>query len=228
MVLAEVVFQEVGLVIVILGKKMKKFIKYSLIIIISIIGIFYLLFSIYKISVTNNLKQMDSEIRIIWKKHIKNINEKNIKYLSVIANNPIEKNAKDSLLYYVLRKFKNEAKIYKTKDFESYQINEFHINKYSQILSNNMVLKNDLNKESELLSLTNKCKFNIKEFNESVKDYNLYRSIFPNSFLARKLDLENLEFYEINYGEVNENPKEKSDIELWIETGDSKYLDKTK
>lgn len=205
---------------------MKKFGKYLFLTLIILALSIYLLGYIYKISVLKNLNERNKIVENVWKDYIKNKNKKNEVFLSIINSFEVENKLKDSILFYVTQKYKDEKLIYKSEELKSFIVNEYYINKYLLILSKNIDFKNDEIKESELISLTKKCNFNIETYNSTANDFNYYRSVFPNFFIANKRGFKNLEFIDLMYGKENKNPNEKSNIDKWIETGDEKYLEK--
>lgn len=201
---------------------MKKLRNYINLLLIIFIFISYSFWVIYKNNVINNLHYKNKIIENSWVEYIRYKNKKNIKFLNVINSLQVDINLKDSLNIFLKNKFSNEKIIYKSENLKNYIINENKINNYSLILTNNINLIN--NKESELISLINQCNFSIEKFNNNVKDYNYYRSVFPNFFIAKKQNLFNLEFIELNYDIDYKIQDKESNIDKWIETGNDKYL----
>ena len=54
-----------------------------------------------------------------------------------------------------------------------------------------------------------KLNSNVDVYNQSVREYNVYRVTFPNSLIARKMDYpKSFKYFDIiRYGIENENPK---------------------
>lgn len=207
---------------------MKNLFKPLLIAIILSVGIVLFGYSMYKSSVLDNLTEKDNLMKKRWGQFISNKNQRNQLIINHCKVLEVQKELKDSLLLSLQLKFKDEDTIYKTTNFKSFIINEYDINRFIMKSADLTLSKNEeLTKlKADINLLNNRSNMLISDYNSRVMDYNKYRSTFPNFFIARNHKLKNIKFFELKYGEENKDPKEKSDIEKWIETGDPVYLEK--
>ncbi len=166
------------------------------------------------------------DTNVYWVEFIELKNKKNL-YISdnLLALDNMRHN-KDSIGFFLANKVDNEFYANESKTtIKSLSYNEFYINNYLLDLKNNI---NEHSQQYNFLSKTDSIddRLNniIVKYNNSVLLFNKKRSVFPNSLIANKLDLKNLKFYSINYGKTNINPKIKTNMEKWVETGNSKYL----
>lgn len=205
---------------------MKKSVKFLFYIFIVAFGFYIIWNFVYCNIVRHSLIEKNNNIENNWSEFIKIKKLKNEKTLNFIKTADVNKEIKDSLLFYIKNKFKGEKLIYKSPDLSLFIINEYNINLYTMKLMNGQVLNDFKIKKlkSEMNLIIKKANNLIKDYNNNVLIFNTYRSTFPNYFIANKLNLNNIDFFKIKYGVINKNPKIKTDIEKWIETGDSTYL----
>lgn len=183
---------------------------------------------IYCKIVFENLIEKEEIVKKCWIEYIKIKDIKKSKSLEYAKILMFDKNVKDSLLYYNQNEFNNENQIYKLPKLKEFIINEYYSNLYTMKLTDETVVNNSQAKKlkDEIISTSKKANDFIEDYNTSVLEFNKYRSTFPNFFIANKYSIKNIDFFTIKYGQENKNPKIKSNIQKWIETGDSIYLNK--
>ena len=175
-----------------------KYLKGCLVIFISFIVMFIIIYFIYKSTVISNLKTQSDEVELNWKNYTKSIKSRNtkLKLKSILS---------DSLIYFI-----NISESLKLNEFTTeFEYNEYKINQY--LMNENM--KNDVN---------DKLNQAVAKYNESVREYNYYRGIFPNFIIAKRANIKRSYEYsqEINYGFENQNPKiKRKKVEDWIKNG---------
>lgn len=205
---------------------MKKSVKFLFYIFIVVFGFYIIWNFVYCNIVSHSLIEKNNNIENNWIEFIKIKKVKNEKTLNFINMVDVNKKIKDSLLFYIQNEFKEEKLIYKSPDLSLFIINEYYTNLYTMKLMNGQVLNDMKIKKfkSEMDLIIKKANALIEDYNNNVLIFNTYRSTFPNYFVANKLNLNNIYFFKIKYGVKNKNPKIKSNIEKWIESGDSTYL----
>ena len=175
-----------------------KILKGCLITIIVFVSICTVGYFFYRNSVISNLESSSKNVEENWKKYTENINSRNKKLILETIRN-------DSLQYYLKASENTEKKEF-SREFEyiEYKINE-------NLMSEN--IETDFNE---------KLNSNVDVYNQSVREYNVYRVTFPNSLIARKTDYpKSFKYFDIiRYGIENQNPKEKRlKIDNWIKNG---------
>ena len=166
--------------------------------IIAFVAIIVVAYFFYKSNVISNLESSSKNVEAEWKKYSEIINLRNKKLI-------LENIKNDSLEYYL----KSSENIEKKKFSREFEYIEYKINEI--LMSKN--IETDFN---------DKLNSNIETYNQSVREYNVYRVTFPNSLIARKTNYpKNFEYFDIiKYGIENQNPKEKRrKIDNWIKNG---------
>jgi len=139
----------------------------------------------YRNNVISNLENSSKNVEENWGKYIENINLRNKKLILETIKN-------DTLQHY-LKLSKDIEKKEFSREFEyiEYKINE------------NLMFENIETDFNEKLNS------NVDVYNQSVREYNVYRVTFPNSLIARKMDYpKSFKYFDIiRYGIENENPK---------------------
>lgn len=206
---------------------MKKLVINLLFSLIVIYGTYLILSFLYSRTVLESFRTNDNFIKVNWLEFINIKNEKNEKLIKYINLVDVDKKLEDSLSFYIQNRIYNEKLIYKSTNLKFFIKNEYDINSNTLKLFNSNSVKNEKIKqlEGELNLMNKKMNLIIKNYNEMVLKFNNYRSTFPNYLVANKVNVKNIKFFEIKYGIVNKNPSVKSNIEKWVETGDSKYLE---
>jgi len=175
-----------------------KILKGCLMTIIAFVAIIVVAYFFYKSNVISNLESSSKNVEAEWKKYSEIINLRNKKLI-------LENIKNDSLEYYL----KSSENIEKKKFSREFEYIEYKINEI--LMSKN--IETDFN---------DKLNSNIETYNQSVREYNVYRVTFPNSLIARKTNYpKNFEYFDIiKYGIENQNPKEKRrKIDNWIKNG---------
>lgn len=152
----------------------------------------------YKSNVISSLESSSKNVELNWKKYAKNTSLRNEKLILKNIKN-------DSLQYYI----KSSNTINKENFSREFEYAEYKINEL--LMSEN--IENDFD---EILNS------NLDTYNQSVREYNGYRVIFPNSLIARKAKYPKYFDYfdKIKYGIQNQNPKiKRQKIDNWIENG---------
>lgn len=153
----------------------------------------------YRNSVISNLENSSKNVEENWKKYTETINLRNKKLT-------LERIKNDTLQHY-LKISKGIEKKEFSREFEyvEYKINE------------NLMSENIETDFSEILNS------NIDVYNQSVREYNVYRVTFPNSLIARKTNYpKSFKYFDIvRYGIENQDPKEKRrKVDNWIKNGE--------
>jgi len=175
-----------------------KILKGCLITIIAFVLICTVGYYFYKNSVISNLESSSKNVAENWKKYTENINLRNNKLILETIKN-------DTLQHY-LKISKNIEKREFSREFEyiEYKINE------------------NLISDTIETDFSEKLNSNVDVYNQSVREYNVYRLTFPNSLIARKTDYpKSFKYFDIiRYGIENQNPKEKRrKVDNWIKNG---------
>ena len=166
--------------------------------IIAFVLIFMVGYFFYKNSVISNLENSSKNVEDNWKKYSENITLRNKKFI-------LENIKNDSLQYYL----KSSENIDKKKFSREFEYIEYKINE--NLMSEN--IETDFNE---------KLNSNVDVYNQSVREYNLYRATFPNFIIARKTKYpKSFDYFDIiKYGIENQNPREKRQkIDYWIKNG---------
>ncbi len=151
-----------------------KFLKGCLITFIIFIGICIIGWFSFKSNVLENLESLSGKVKDNWEKYTENIIERNAEFALQQAKN-------DSLKYYL----KNSNELIKSKEYsKELELNEYKLNRILMVNS----LKSNLNEKLNL-SLDN--------YNQAVKEYNVYRVTFPNSLIARKTKFQKFYNFEL-------------------------------
>lgn len=175
-----------------------KILKGCLITIIAFVLICAVGYFFYKNSMISNLESSSKNVKENWEKYTENINLRNKKLILETIKN-------DTLQHY-LKISKNIEKKEFSREFEyiEYKINE-------NLMSQN--IETDFNE---------KLNSAVEVYNQSVREYNIYRGTFPNFLIARKTNYpKSFKYFDIiKYGIENQNPKEKRQkIDNWIKNG---------
>lgn len=174
-----------------------KFLKGCLITLIIFIGVCMIGWFLYKNSVLNNLESYNNDAKQHWNKYAENLKKRNTE-LS-------QQNFKsDSLKYYW-----NKAKsITVSECSEELEFNEYKISQF--VMSDSLVSNVD-----------DEINLNLDNYNQTVRAYNEYRLVFPNSLIARKTQFPKyLKYFDYRYGVNNENEMiRKKKMKDWVKNG---------
>ena len=175
-----------------------KFFKGCLMTIIISFVICVIGYLIFKNHVIANLGSLKSNVELNWNKYVEDIKERNAEFSQQSFKN-------DSIRYYLENKGKfislTECSI--ELEFNEYKINQF-------VMTDGLV--SDLN---------NKLNSNLNNYNQAVREYNVYRVTFPNFLIARKTRFRNhFNYFDIRYGVNNDKIMiKKKKVENWIKNG---------
>lgn len=175
-----------------------KFLKGCLITFIIFTGISIIGWFLFKNNVLENLESLSGKVKDNWGKYSENITERNAEFAR-------EETKSDSLKYYL----GNSDELIQSKEYsKELELNEYKLNR---ILMGDG-LKSNLNEKLNL-SLDN--------YNQAVKEYNVYRVTFPNSLIARKTKFPKFyKYFDVRYGIENEKTMaRKKERENWIKNG---------
>jgi len=177
----------------------KNYLKGCLITLIALIVFCLIGYFIYKNHVIANLGSLNSHVELYWNKYVQNLKEKNNGFTQQRFKN-------DSIKYYLGK----EKLISLSECSKELEYNEYKLNQFAMSDS----LKSDLNNRTNSI---------LDYYNKAVKEYNVYRIIFPNSLIARKAKFRNnFNYFEIRYGVNNEKiMMKKKKVEKWIKNGGS-------
>ncbi len=175
-----------------------KYLKGCLIIFFGFVLTFVVIYFLYENSVISDLETRSKEVELNWKDYAESIKNRNAKLKQINILN-------DSLTYFINISEKSIPNEFNTEfEFTEYKINQ------------NLMIENS-GKEFD-----DKLNQNIKKYNQSVREYNTYRGIFPNFIIAKRAKFpKSFGYFDIiKYGIENQNPKiRRKKIEDWIKNG---------
>jgi len=175
-----------------------KYFKGCLMTLIVLIVICVIGYLIFKNSVISNLGSLKNNVEMNWNKYTDNLKKRNADLSKQGFKN-------DSIRYYMESKGKyiSLSECSKELEFNEYKINQFII--YDS-------LERDLN---------DKMNSNLEIYNQAVREYNVYRTTFPNFLIARKNKFHSdFNYFDIRYGVNNEKIMiKKKKLENWIKNG---------
>ena len=175
-----------------------KFLKGCLITLILFIVVCVIGWLFLENSITGNLSSLNQNVEKNWKEYVANLKERDAEFTQQKIKN-------DSLKYYL----ESSKRIINSKDYlEELELNEYKFNKIA--MSNS--LKSNLNE---------KLNSNLDNYNQAVREYNVYRIRFPNSIIARRMNFRKAyKYFDIRYGIENEKVMtRKKEVENWIKNG---------
>ena len=168
-----------------------RLLKSLIILILSFAIIVFIVFYFYQKSVSDNLDHKNKNVTELWNNFKSDLKTRDSLLAVSISN-------RDSLKYWL----ENSIRERKTKGnnpeliFYEYKINQFimtHFLNQKQILNFNIQLNNDISK-----------------YNSMTREYNEYISIFPNFIVAKNHNYYRAKYFDINYGNINKDPIQKS------------------
>ncbi|MBB2145416.1 hypothetical protein GM921_07970 [Pedobacter sp. LMG 31464] len=175
-----------------------KYIKGCLITLIIFVGICAAAWFLFRRNTKENLEILSKKVEQNWGKYVENIRERNTELAK-------QETKSDSLKYYLesSKKFS-----YSTEYSNKIELNEYKLNKI--LMSDS--LKSNLN---------DKLNLSLDNYDQSVKEYNIYRVTFPNSIIARKSKFRrNYKYFVVRYGIENEKAMiRKKEMENWVKNG---------
>ena len=187
-----------------------RIIKFFIKFIVTILVVGLIVFYFVQKNTLNNLEERKNNVTNLWEKFDKKLNDRDKLILSVSTTNS------DSLKYFVDKSKLGRQNKVKLLEFE---FNEYKLNKF---LLNKCL---DMGKETE--SIYQELNEITTEYNSSVKDYNVYYTIFPNFIIAKRKGYKREKFLTIEYGKENQDPIEKSkEIPEWAKNVDTTFLSK--
>jgi hypothetical protein len=149
-------------------------------------------------NVSGNLASLNQNVEKNWENYVANLKERNAEFTQ-------QKIASDSLKYYS----ESSKRIIDSKDYlKELELNEYKFNKIA--MSNSF--KSNLNE---------KLNSSLDNYNQAVRDYNVYRIRFPNSIIARRMNFrKSYKYFDIRYGIENEKVMaRKKEMENWVKNG---------
>ncbi len=166
-------------------------------------------------SIKTNLQTKNNEVNKKWRQLFiisTNKNEKLWTYYSLLNSQPNEKNEL-ILVIETLNVNLKERKKYRDNCSVEYIELEYIINKL--ILENPIVLDEQFDNElTDLYTLLNE---KVDQYNNSVKEFNVYYTLFPNIIVAKHIGLKRKTFFPIKYGVENEEPSQvKVELPEWV------------
>ena len=176
-----------------------KYLKCCLISLIIIVGICIIGWLSFENNITGNLADLNRKAEEDWEKYVANLKLRNSEFTQQKIKN-------DSIEYYL----KTSKSIINSKDYiTELELNEYKLNKFLLIDSINSNLNDKLNSI-------------LDNYNESVRDYHVYRVQFPNSIIAKRMNFrKSHKYFDIRYGIDNEKAmqrkkeNEKLDQKWW-------------
>lgn len=181
-------------------------IKLFLIITLLFVGLYYA----YKNMIKNNLDDKLSSLNVNWTELLKLQDKKNNLLGVLVKNSSPNIQYADSLNLSLIEYTKNRKSIGECNPnlvYEQYLSNKYML-PLTKFYSENGI--EDIDKQKVLkgikdnLERINKA---IEKYNSSVRDYNQYYSFFPNFIIAKSYGFERKDYFEIQYGVENIDPK---------------------
>ncbi|MDD4968557.1 MAG: hypothetical protein PHT07_03915 [Paludibacter sp.] len=175
-----------------------KFIKGCLMSLIVLFVICIIGYFIFKNHVIKNLGSLKNNVELNWNKCVENLKERNAELSQYGFKN-------DSIKYYL----ESKGKIISLSECsEELEFNEYKVNQF--VMSDGLV--SDVN---------NKLNSNLNNYNQAVREYNLYRVTFPILLIARKTKFHRYyNYFDIRYGVNNDKIMiKKRKMENWVKNG---------
>ncbi|MFA9189389.1 LemA family protein [Flavobacterium magnesitis] len=165
----------------------------------------------YKNITKNNLEDKLQTLNDNWTELLKLQDEKN-NFLEILVNNS-SSNIQyiDSLNINLAEYTKNRRSVIECNPsfvYEQYLSNKYTLPLIKFYSKNEQLVDNE--KKNTLMNVANNIeKINkvIEKYNSSVRDYNLYYSSFPNFIIAKSYGFKRKDYFEIQYGIENIDPK---------------------
>jgi len=149
------------------------------------------LISLYAIqkNISNNLKVEKKVVEKAWLDFNEKLQERDMLFESQSKNNT------DSLSILLLKSKSERTNKNNSMEivFKEYQLNEY-------------ITRNLLKTNKKIGPLNWQLNVLKNKYNATVKDYNIYFTVFPNFFVAKKMGLKKANYFEIMYGSENRNP----------------------
>lgn len=181
-------------------------VKIFLIITLLFIGLYY----VYKNMTKNNLDNKLSSLNVNWSELLKLQDEKN-NLLGVLAKNSSPNiQFADSLNLSLIEYTKNRKSIGECNPslvYEQYLSNKYML-PLTKFYSENEI--KDIEKQKvvkEIKGNIERINKAIERYNSSVRDYNQYYTSFPNFIIAKSYGFERKDYFEVEYGVENIDPK---------------------
>jgi hypothetical protein len=153
---------------------------------------------IFKNHVLSNLESLKVNVEMNWNKYTENLKERNAELSHHSFKN-------DSIKYYLESKgkFISLSECSQKLEFNEYKINQL-------LMSEN--IESELNK---------KMNSNLDNYNQTVREFNVYRITFPNFLITRRTKFrDDYKYFDIRYGVNNEKIMiKKIKVENWIKNG---------
>lgn len=181
--------------------------KIFLIVILLFVGFYFA----YKSSTKNNLDDKLKTLNDNWTELLKLQDKKNNLLGILVINNSSNVRYVDSLNMNLEEYTKNRKSIRECDSNLVY--NQYLCNKYTLSITkfyseNDQLL--DIEKKKvlkDILYNTESINKAIKKYNSSVRDYNLYFTLFPNFIIAKSYGFKRKDYFEIQFGVENTDPK---------------------
>jgi len=175
-----------------------KFLKGCLLVLILFIVVGVIGWLFLENNIVGNLARLNQNVDKNWENYVANLKERNAEFTKQKIEN-------DSLKYYS----ESSMRIIDSKDYlKELELNEYKFNKIA--MSNNF--KSNINY---------KLNSSLDNYNQAVREYNIYRIRFPNSIIARRMNFrKSYNYFDIRYGIENEKVMaRKKEMENWIKNG---------
>ena len=186
-----------------------KIIKFFIRFIVTILVIGFIVFYYVQKDTLNNLKVRKKNVTSLRDKFEQKLDYRDKLVLLFSSTNS------DSLKYLIDKSKlvrKNKGNLLEI-EFNEYKLNKFMMNKCPGLEKKTISLYGELNE------MTN-------EYNSSVKDYNVYFTIFPHFIFAKRKGFKTIEYLAIEYGKENQDPIEKSkELPEWAKNIDTTFLE---
>ena len=181
-------------------------VKIFLIITLLFVGLYYA----YKSMTKSNLEEKLGFLNKNWTELLKLQDDRN-KFLIVLANkSPKDIQYIDSLninLLEYLKKKKDNEECNPSLVYEQYLSNKYMLPLIKFYFDNQI---EDVEKQKALKGIednTEAINKTIEKYNSSVRDYNQYYTSFPNFIIAKSYGFKRKDYFEIQYGIENIDPK---------------------
>lgn len=181
-------------------------VKTFLIITLLFIGLYYA----YKSMAKNNLEDKLKSLNINWTELLKLQDEKNNLLGILVKDSSHDIQYIDSLNLSLKKYTKNRKSIGECNPslvYEQYLSNKYMLpltKFYSENKIKYIETQKVLKSINDNIERINKA---IEKYNSSVRDYNQYYTLFPNFIIAKSYGFEKKDYFEIQYGVENIDPK---------------------
>lgn len=199
--------------------------KRIIVTLLSLIVAFGLIMFIYFMSIRSNFIKLENDVNVLWTELFTSTTHKNqsLKNFLSVENEDSEEIRNLNKIIFNNLNIRESYKEYCLLEYVhlEYKLNESLLN--IKKTDGFVILEEDLSisKVDSMLNLK------IDRYNNLVKSFNEYYTVFPNILVAKYLGLSRKKYFTIKYGEKNEDPIVKSkEVPEWARDVDTTFLSK--